>query len=428
MMSTHHRFRRDPLIALLALAWMFNGMVAGNAASPHPASPQYHETVLYRFTGGPDGAHPCCNLVTDASGALYGTTTAGGPQLTECFMVGCGTVFRLEPTGSGYAESTLAGLQGSDGSDPIALTASGNTLLGEALDQSGFMHGALFALTPDGIAGNYFASAIHDFTGKADGAVPVGGLTPDGTGSFLGAATRGGQDGGGVIFRLSPPKSGASRYYGLTVAYYFTSGLTLPASGVVFGKRGEIYGVAGVTNSANCPSGENCGGVYALVPTSTGYTEHVIHLFGIRPGDVMEPSGNLLAKQGGFFGTTLVGGLGEGTVYQVTGNHRYHRIYVFQGPDGAYPTGSLIADNTGTLYGTTSGGGAYGKGTVFRLTPRHGVYFESVIWSFGSGADGANPSEGLVADSSGALYGATTSGGSESAPSGGFGTIFRLAP
>jgi uncharacterized repeat protein (TIGR03803 family) len=93
-------------------------------------------------------------------------------------------------------------------------------------------------------------------------------------------------------------------------------------------------------------------------------------------------------------------------------------LHSFSGPDGAQPAG-LIRDVTGTFYGTTTKGGAFGLGTVFKLSSGN----ESVLHSFTGGADGATPTSDLILDAAGNLYGATSRGGTS-----GFGTVFKLAP
>ena len=103
-----------------------------------------------------------------------------------------------------------------------------------------------------------------------------------------------------------------------------------------------------------------------------------------------------------------------------------HDIYTFQGgTDGAVPTSGLIADGEGRLYGSTSEGGEYGYGTVFRLTPPaegQTQWTEEILHSF-SLSDGLPPSGALVMDSSGNLYGTAPYAG----PSGsdGYGTVFK---
>jgi uncharacterized repeat protein (TIGR03803 family) len=77
----------------------------------------------------------------------------------------------------------------------------------------------------------------------------------------------------------------------------------------------------------------------------------------------------------------------------------------------------------GWLYGTTTGGGAYLGGTVFRITARGK---EQVLHSFSYGNDGFTPFAGLL-DVKGTFYGTTGTGGAYGGPSGG-GTVFSLTP
>jgi uncharacterized repeat protein (TIGR03803 family) len=103
-------------------------------------------------------------------------------------------------------------------------------------------------------------------------------------------------------------------------------------------------------------------------------------------------------------------------------------LYRFTGgSDGANPIAGLIADNTGALYGTTQGGGTGNAGTVFKLTPPakgQTAWTETVLYNFCSQpscSDGLSPQTGLIADERGTLYGTTLSGGSSGA-----GTVFKL--
>jgi uncharacterized repeat protein (TIGR03803 family) len=97
------------------------------------------------------------------------------------------------------------------------------------------------------------------------------------------------------------------------------------------------------------------------------------------------------------------------------------------GSDGADPEAGLIADEHGALYGTTFAGGSSNNGTVFKLTPHangHTDWTKAVLYSFCSQpscSDGAAPIAGLIADEQGTLYGTTLSGGSSGA-----GTVFKL--
>jgi uncharacterized repeat protein (TIGR03803 family) len=115
---------------------------------------------------------------------------------------------------------------------------------------------------------------------------------------------------------------------------------------------------------------------------------------------------------------------------------REKALYAFRdGADGVDPNGPLVADATGALYGTTymggNGGGNCGCGTVFKLTPSGSGYVESVLYSFKlDGNDGHYPVAGLAIDSSGALYGTTSSGGfaTRQCSDSGCGTVFKLTP
>jgi len=104
-------------------------------------------------------------------------------------------------------------------------------------------------------------------------------------------------------------------------------------------------------------------------------------------------------------------------------------LYSFAGvPDGQNPTGALVFDNAGNLYGTTFSGGYKSNGTVFELSPSAGgAWTEKIIYTFAGGNDGANPSAGLIIDLTGNLYGTAMNGGNK-ACSGGCGTTFRLHP
>jgi uncharacterized repeat protein (TIGR03803 family) len=109
---------------------------------------------------------------------------------------------------------------------------------------------------------------------------------------------------------------------------------------------------------------------------------------------------------------------------------QYKVLHAFNGSDGESPVAGLILDAAGNLYGTTDSGGAYGPGTVFKLTPNSdGSWTESVLYSFKGGSDGGNPDAGLISDAAGNLYSTTNRGGdlSQCSPYG-CGTVFKLTP
>jgi uncharacterized repeat protein (TIGR03803 family) len=106
-------------------------------------------------------------------------------------------------------------------------------------------------------------------------------------------------------------------------------------------------------------------------------------------------------------------------------------VYSFGGgPDGEYPSTDLVLDNAGVLYGTSVLGGQFGSGTVFQLTPSGDGWTHTVLYSFTSGADGAQPYGGVTLDPQGNLYGSAVAGGSSvgSCADGGCGVVYKLTP
>jgi uncharacterized repeat protein (TIGR03803 family) len=107
-------------------------------------------------------------------------------------------------------------------------------------------------------------------------------------------------------------------------------------------------------------------------------------------------------------------------------------LYSFTGKtDGEFPTGGVIFDAAGNLYGATSMGGAApdGVGTVFELSPNPGgTWTETVLYSFRGSQDGSNPDSPITFDKAGNLYGETETGGSDECSRLGCGVVFELSP
>lgn len=169
------------------------------------------ETILYSFSGGPDGSGPSSVLIADSEGNLYGTTVGGGNG--ECGGSGCGVVFELSPQSDGsWTETTLytfCSLSNcADGEEPIAgplvRDAAGN-LYGTTYFGGTDDDGVVFELSPTGKE-----MVLHNFTGGKDGAFPWAGLTKDSAGNLYGVAEEGGDTncyaphGCGVVFKLAP--------------------------------------------------------------------------------------------------------------------------------------------------------------------------------------------------------------------------------
>jgi uncharacterized repeat protein (TIGR03803 family) len=367
------------------------------------------ETVLYNFCSQPncsDGDEPQSNLIFDGAGNLYGTTGSGdGP--------GYGNVFELSPNGNGGWSETV----------------------------------------------------LHSFTGGADGGTPL--YSPvifDGTGNLYGTTSGGGQYGNGVVFELSP----VGKSWTETVLYNFCSQPgcsdgSNPQYGLIFDASGNLYGT-----TCNCGNGENGKGVvFELSPSGGGWTERVIYnldgqaesgvtmdagnIFGTSFSTVFElspngnggwtptvistfaensPTGTPVLDQAGniYVATESSVGRNAGNVYKLSpeknGKWTKKILFRFGGQRGSVPSGGLVLDAAGNLYGTTEYGGyhgqdgGFGNGTVFELVPPN--YKETVLWNFNNG--GTHPNSGLILDV-GKLYGTTTIGGLY-----GWGVVFEVTP
>jgi uncharacterized repeat protein (TIGR03803 family) len=166
---------------------------------------------------------------------------------------------------------------------------------------------------------------------------------------------------------------------------------------------------------------------------SMASTEQVLYNFS-GGGDGGTPyAGLLLDAKGNLYGTTSGGGTyGYGTFFELTyanGGWNESVLHSFGSitNDGAYPN-SIVFGKTGNVYGMTYSGGAYGYGTVFKLTHSKGTWTETVLYSFTGGNDGGFPLQGVILDRSGNLYGTTLNGGSDiSSCMNGCGVAFELS-
>ncbi len=177
--------------------------------SPPTAGKQtWTERLLHRFTGGTDGGNPMGALVADSSGALYGTTSAGGG--TGCNEEGCGTVFRLTPLNgskTSWHETILYRFKGTDGSAPQAglLPGTAGVFYGTTMYGGGAgAAGTVFRLTPPAVGKiSWSLSVLHAFTGD-DGVFPMGGLVADAKGALYGTTYLGGDKDLGTVFQVVP--------------------------------------------------------------------------------------------------------------------------------------------------------------------------------------------------------------------------------
>ena len=244
-----------------------------------------------------------------------------------------------------------------------------------------------------------------------NGAQPSGSLVQGADGNFYGTTYDGGANGVGTVFKIT--LSGT-----LTTLYSFGGADdavgTSPDAGLVQASDGNFYGT---TSEGGAGLG---GGVFKITP---GGTLTTLYSF-TRSADGEHPEAALIqATDGNFYGTTSGSGVNTtapaGTVFKITPQGVLTTLYTFSGADGSQPN-ALVQAADGNLYGTTSGGGANGLGTVFKITPGGTL---TMLYSFTGHADGSKPYAGLIQGTDGNFYGTASGGGANGA-----GTLFKTTP
>src|SRR5579862_8835887 len=344
---------QHPTFRLVRFAWSVFGLVmlcVLTMLAMQAAQAQTY-TVLHNFTGGVDGSTPTAGLALLGTSNLFG---GAGPR----------AVFRLRQTGNGWVFTPIYEFNGTDGKYLAGRLSVGRD-------------GALY------------------------GATSSGGL-PQCTGN----------EGCGLILSLRPPASICASFscpWTESVLYEFdpasrndgyrpTGGLTFDASGNIYGTT-QLGGMFGA------------GTVFQLTPSQGGWTETVLYNFGQSPADGGSPNGNLIIdRAGNIVGTTAEGGDPDcrcGTIFQLTHNasgwvETILHTFTLQ-PDGASPSGGLVSDAAGNLYGGTPLGGSNGLGgTVYQLMPSNrGGYTFQVLYTFPTTADFTGPVGILAVDGNG---------------------------
>ena len=402
--------------------------------------------VLYTFDTGPNAWAPVAGLSMDTAGNLYGTTDRGGGQGDCPPPGGCGSVFQLTYTGSGWAQALLHGFNGpydfgrgpgsfagTDGSYPYARAILGpdGSLYGTT-SSGASGGGTVYQLTPS--RGDWTQTVLHRFVGGGhDGFEPEGDVVFDQAGNLYGTTVSGGAYYyEGTVYRLAHSGSGWV-YTGL---YDFSGGSdgNWPYAGVIFDNLGNLYGTTGAGGAADCIyGGPNCGTVFQLTPSGSGWTKKIIHNFH-DGNDVGNPSALIFDRSGNLYGTICGGPGGGGAVFMLSPSGDswiFHVLSMLSGTSCGFQ-GGLTLDGAGNLYGATFSGGAYGSGTIFKLTPYGGGWWYTDLYDFTGGSDGGEPNGSLVFDRDGNLYGTTQYGGVSHYCGGAFytgcGVVFEITP
>jgi uncharacterized repeat protein (TIGR03803 family) len=415
-------------------------------------------TVLYSFSAvapnrrffetNSDGGYPQAGLILTGN-TLYGTAGYGGTN-------GTGTMFALNTNGSNFITlhtfTAVSGLYSTngDGFEPQAgLILTGNTLYGTTLGGGTNGSGTVFAVNTDGTG---FAS-LYSFTAmpssspriNSDGALPYAGLILSGN-TLYGTAQEGGTNGSGTVFSVSTNGSNFVTLHNFSAEmesqFRGTNGDgAVPYAGLILSGN-TLYGTAFV-------GGTNGNGtVFALNTDGSNFVD--LHdfsdnttnqLFFETNGDGYNVQGGLILSGNTLYGTASNGGTnGSGTVFSVsTSGSNFITLYNFSAEaanhlgintnsDGAQPYAGLILSGS-TLYGTASGGGTNGSGTVFSVSTNGSNFITLYNFSaeaanhlgINTNSDGAQPYAGLIL-SGNTLYGTTFVGGTN-----GSGTVFSLS-
>jgi uncharacterized repeat protein (TIGR03803 family) len=378
-------------------------------------------TTLYSFGSMTnEGNYLLGGLVQATDGNFYGTTQEGGANPSCDGGTGCGTVFKLTPSGTLTTLHSFCSQAGCpDGEFPYSglVQATDGNFYGTTYEGGTNNGGTIFKITPSGTLTTLYSFCSQGRSICPDGQGPIGGLIQGSNGSLYGTTWVGGLSSCaylcGTVFKITT--AGA-----LTTLYSFTGFADggKPAAGLVQGSNGNFYG----TTNAGGANGFG-GTVFEITPNGTLTT---LHSFDGTDGSA--PAAALVqAANGSLYGTTSNGGGGTlGTIFKMTPAGALTTLYSFclqSGcPDGELPSGGMVQATDGNLYGTTYEGGINESGTVFKITPAGALTTLYLFCSLSNCADGQNSHGGLIQDTNGNLYGTTQIGGADGA-----GSVFSLS-
>jgi len=331
-------------------------------------------SVLYSFpydsgsNSAPNGVNPQAGLLQGPDGNFYGVAAYGGTGGNFCGTIvgisGCGTVFRVTPSGSLTTLRNFCGGNGcgsftTDGAVPVGRLAIGPNGNFYGTTQSGGIYngvynsGTIFQISATGSS----YTLMHIFSGNSgtgDGANPAAGLTLASNGDFYGTTEFGGASGFGTVFRM---ELGGTVTIMHSFAQYDLDGAQ-PMGALIEASDGNLYGT--------CYSGgaNNVGTVFRI---SKANVFEKIYDFTQAAGNVgnLPKAGVIQASDGNLYGTTWEGGLGTGSIYQLTlaGVATLEANFDPNSPTGYYPVGALVQGSDGKMYVTApSGGGTNSDG------------------------------------------------------------------
>jgi len=410
--------RLSPAINISRLTSVFAALPIVAAAALSAASPAAAAdfAVLHHFRGFEgDGGRPNALIFGESTKELLGVTGYGGG------------IFRLTPQGPGQPwrrEMLHRFSKGENAS--TGLTRLGKKLYGATDYDSTGVYGAIYEFNP----ANRVYRKIFDFDRDPgqSGAIPQAPLLAW-KGALYGTTTQGGSGRGGVIFRLRPPEDPTKGWkFNVLKSFRGPNGFNGGRVGLT-PRRGELFGAT----FAGGPQGEGVVFRIAPDPDSGKWVQTVLSTFRGGDNGRYPESPLLLSRDGKLYGTAGGDGYDyDGNVFRMVqkkGSWVRESIFRFHSaPDqSAFPAGRLVEDSQGRIYGVASG--SYPElGVVYRLsrpTASHPKWRFEILHRF-QDQDGSKPESGLLLDETDGkviLYGTTSQGGRFKA-----GTVFRLTP
>ena len=382
-------------VATVTPYYVFKGYNTTNPALSEPANPYYGE------------------LIKGSDGKLYGTTNLGGVN-------NYGAVYSITIVSSGTPVVTVLHSfnsdSGGDGYNPYSGVTEGSDgkLYGTTYYGGSNGYGTVYSLGKDGA--NY--TDIHDFGGtdSADGASPWSQLTKSSSGDLYGTTVYGGGANDGTLYKIS-----SAGIYSRLYTFDGNAG-QFPYSQPIIATDGNLYGT-----TRNGGSGIGAGVVYKY-----DLGANTISVFATFDGtDASSPNAITQGADKSFYGTSESGGLtysqsnfylGNGSAFKVSSTGRTSLLYSFYTHSGYTPIGRTVQGPDGHFYGTTSAGGYHDNGTIYKSDASGKVTILHHLNNTPLAFEGDSPQAGLIVGRDGSLYGSTTSGGRYSC-----GTIFKIS-
>ena len=352
-------------------------------------------TILHQFNSTADGANPYGELIKGNDGNFYGMTSSGGSS-------GQGTIFKITPTGTFTVLRHLSSVDGSNPHGHLVLGTDGN-FYGCTYRGGAFGYGTIFKMTSAGVL-----TVLRSLNNVPDGGYCYGSLVQGTDGFLYGITYQGGVvNGAGTIFKINTTGTTFTVLHNMVIG---TDGGQSQGD-LIQATDGKFYGMAysGGTNFS--------GTIFKITSTGT-----FTLLRNLASTDGSGPYGALVqAKDGMLYGMCANGGdHSNGTTFKITTAGTFTKLFSFtSATDGGSPRGSLVQSTDGNLYGMTSTGGGSTFGSVFKITPT-GTF--TYLNGFNGGVSGNAPFESLMQSAVDNAYYGTTSGGGTF----GYGTVFKI--